>query len=62
MLKMVKLFKFKKKKKEQGINPHDKLLLEKYNNGEILQVDGTTDNVVYLKSKEKKDEPKKVAE
>jgi len=62
MHKMVKLFKFKKKKEEEQISKNHKLLLEKYNRGEILQVDGKTDNVEYLKSRRKEHESEKVTE
>jgi len=51
MLKLFNLFK-RKKKKEEEERKRKELLLEKYNRGEILKVDGQTDNVKYLKSKE----------
>ena len=46
---MVKLFKFGKKKKEK-ITKRDRQILEQYNQGRILQVDGQTDNKAYFKS------------
>lgn len=39
-MKLIKLFKHKKKRSD--------LLLEKYNNGEVLKIDDGTENVKYV--------------
>lgn len=58
MFNPLKIFKKKDSKNEE----RRKMLLEKYNNGEILVVDGKTDNVAYLKSKEVENGSEEVAE
>jgi len=56
----MKLFKiFKRKSKRQS---KDELLLEEYEKGRILQVDGKTDNKEYFKSLEEKDGTEEVTE
>lgn len=58
---MVKFFKFNKKKDEKG-SKREKLLLEEYNKGRILQVDNGLDNKKHFKSLEGDNGTEEVAE
>lgn len=46
----MKLFKRQKKTDEEKVSKHNKLTLEQYEQGKILQVDNQVDNKEYLKS------------
>ena len=55
---IMKFLKLGKKKAKE----HERLLLEEYNRGRILQVDGKTDNKEYFKSLEVENEPTEESE
>jgi hypothetical protein len=54
--------KFKLFKKKDKTSKRDKMILEEYEKGRILQVDGKTDNKTYFKSLEEKDGYKEIIE